>query len=178
MEQAIGGFLHATQLGLFDQAWNVLCPACGGVLNSGATLKTVDRGTYSCALCAAGYEPTLDEMVEVTFTVSPNVRRIAAHDPQGLPPLDYYRQVFWGSGVDLPDDETLAQEFQESAPDSLELPSGEKATVSLQAPVEFLIIFDPVTHTTQFVDVKGEPTRERQSLTVCAQQTAGVHRTR
>ena len=43
-----------------------------------------DRATaseYSCALCAAGYEPTLDEMVEVTFTVSPRVRRIAAHDP-------------------------------------------------------------------------------------------------
>ncbi|HYA73760.1 MAG TPA: DUF5939 domain-containing protein, partial [Roseiarcus sp.] len=74
-EEAVAAFLHATQLGLFDQAWNVLCPGCGGVLESGATLKTVDRATYSCSLCAMGYEPTLDEMVEVTFTVSPNVRR-------------------------------------------------------------------------------------------------------
>ncbi len=172
-EEAVGGFLHATQLGLFEQAWNVLCPACGGVLNSGSTLKTVNRGTYSCALCAAGYEPTLDEMVEVTFTVSPNVRRIAAHDPESLPPLDYYRQVFWGSGVDLPDDETLAQAFQEIALDSLELPPGEKASVSLQAPAEFLIVFDPVTHTAQFLDVKGEPTRERQTLTVLLNKQQG-----
>ncbi len=165
-EEAIAAFLHATQVGLFDQAWNVLCPGCGGVLESGATLKTVDRASYSCSLCAAGYEPTLDEMVEVTFTVSPNVRRIAAHDPHRLPVVEFYRQVFWGSGVDLPDDETLDRILQEITLDSLELPPGEKATVSLQAPAAFLIVFDPVTHAAQFVDVKGEPTRERQTLTV------------
>ncbi len=165
-EETIAGFLHATQVGFFDQAWNVLCPGCGGVLDTGATLKTVDRAIYSCSLCATGYEPTLDEMVEVTFTVSPNVRRIAAHDPHSLPALEYYRQVFWGSGVDLPDYETLERDFQEITLNSLELPPGEKATVSLQAPAEFIIVFDPVTHTAQFVDVKGEPTRERQTLTV------------
>ena len=27
-----------------------------------------------------------------------------------------------------------------------------------------MIVFDPVTHGTQFIDVKGEPTRERQQL--------------
>jgi class 3 adenylate cyclase len=164
-EQTIAAFLHATQAGLFDLAWNVLCPGCGGVLDTGATLKNVDRATYSCALCGAGYEPTLDEMVEVTFTVSPNVRRIAAHDPHSLPLLDFYRQVFWGSGVDLPDEEALERIFQEITLDSLELQPGEKATVSLQAPEAFLIVFDPVVHMAQFIDVKGEPTRERQTLT-------------
>ena len=65
-EETVAAFLHATQAGIFDLAWNVLCPGCGGVLDTGATLKSVDRSTYSCALCGAGYEPTLDEMVEVT----------------------------------------------------------------------------------------------------------------
>ena len=46
--------------------------------------------------------PTLDEMVDVTFTVSPRVRRIAAHNPDELPLPEYYRQMYWGSGVDLP----------------------------------------------------------------------------
>src|SRR5436309_11505235 len=64
-ERAIGAFLHGARLGLFELSWNVLCPGCGGVLDSGATLKTVRRDEYACALCAAGYEPTLDEMVEV-----------------------------------------------------------------------------------------------------------------
>ena len=31
------------------------------------------------------------------------VRRIEAHDPQSLSPWEYFRQIFWGSGVDLPE---------------------------------------------------------------------------
>src|SRR5277367_2445462 len=69
-ERTIAAFLHAARLGLFDLSWNVLCPGCGGVLDAGATLKTVNHEEYACGLCAAGYAPTLDEMVEVTFTVS------------------------------------------------------------------------------------------------------------
>ena len=38
--------------------------------------------------------------------------------------------------------------------------------LSLTLPAEFVIVFDPVTHTAQFIDVKGEPTRERQSLSI------------
>ena len=106
-EPAISAFLHAARIGLFDLSWNVLCPGCGGVLEAGATLKSVDQSEYHCALCAAGYQPTLDEMVEVSFTVSPRVRRIAAHNPHQLPSAEYYRQVFWGSGVDLPKQDAL-----------------------------------------------------------------------
>src|ERR1051325_9414609 len=73
----IGAFLHASRLGLFELSWNVLCPGCGGVLDSSATLKSVHSGEYSCAWCAAGYEPILDEAVEVTFTVGRRVRKIA-----------------------------------------------------------------------------------------------------
>ena len=43
-------------------------------------------------------------MVEVTFTVSPRVRRIAAHNPHDLSPTEYFRQIYWGSGLDIPDD--------------------------------------------------------------------------
>lgn len=163
VERAIAVFLHAARLGLFELSWNVLCPGCGGVLDAGATLKTLDRAEYHCGLCAAGYEPTLDEMVEVTFTVNPRVRRIGAHDPDTLPPVEYCRQVFWGSGVDLPPN--FEQLIEDITLDFVELPPGEKALLSLQLPAEFLIVFDPVSHATQFIDVRGEPTRDRQSLT-------------
>ena len=101
-EKTIAAFLHAARLGLFELSWNVLCPGCSGVLDANATLRSVQHDEYRCSLCAAGYEPTLDEMVEVTFTVSPRVRRIAAHDPNTLPPSEYYRQMFWGSGLAIP----------------------------------------------------------------------------
>ena len=164
-EKAIGGFLHAARIGLFELSWNVLCPGCGGVLDATHTLKTVRKESYDCSLCNTGYEPTLDEMVEVAFTVNPRVRRIAAHDPQTLPVWDYVRQIFWGSGVDLPE-EGFEAVMEEVTLDSIELPAGEKAQLSLQMPAQFLIVFEPVTHMAHFIDVKGEPTKERQNLTL------------
>jgi class 3 adenylate cyclase len=102
----------------------------------------------------------------VTFTVSPRLRQIAAHDPETLPLLDYYRQIFWSSGIDLPPDETLSRVMEEAALETLELPRGDKAILSLTLPAGLVIVFDPVTHSAQFIDVKGEVTRERQSLTL------------
>src|SRR5580700_4990439 len=163
-ERALAAFLHAARLGLFELSWNVLCPGCGGVLDVGATLKTLNREEYACGLCASGYEPILDEMVEVTFTVSSRVRRIAAHSPDTLPEVEYYRQISWGSGVDLP--EILGDSLAAFTIDSIELPPGEKAVLSVQLPSDFVILFDPVTHGAQFIDVKGEPTRERQTLSM------------
>jgi class 3 adenylate cyclase len=174
-EAVISAFLHAARLGLFELSWNVLCPGCGGVLAASATLKTFDRAEYDCRLCAAGYTPTLDEMVEVTFTVSPRVRRIAAHEPHELPAHEYFRQVFWGSGIDLP--ENFEGLIQEITLDSVELQPGEKALLSLQLPAEFVIVFDPVTHATQFIDVKGETTRERQALAVVLDKVSAASST-
>src|SRR5690348_2495391 len=83
-EKTIAALLHAVGLGLFEMTWNVMCPSCAGVLSTNKSLKTVDRAQYSCAFCAAGYETTLDNLVEVTFSVSPRVRKIAAHSPDEL----------------------------------------------------------------------------------------------
>src|SRR4026209_444409 len=151
----IGAFLHAARLGMFELSWNVLCPGCGGVLEPNDTLKSIQKEEYSCALCAADYEPTLDEMVEVTFTVTPRVRRIAAHSPQDLPPAEYFRQIYFSSGLEVPDD--FDSVFERITIESLDLPAGDKAIVSLQLPAAFLIVSDPVTHTAPFLDVQGEP---------------------
>ncbi len=169
-EAVIAAFLHASRLGLFELSWNVLCPGCGGVLDAGASLKNVNRDEYACALCAAGYEPTLDEIVEVTFTVSPRARVIAAHDPNRLSAHEYCRQMFWSSGVDLPE-ATFEQTMEEMTLEMVELPSNDKALLSLTLPAEFIIVFEPVTHVAQFIDVKGEPTRERQTLAIVYSKT-------
>src|SRR5947208_7782119 len=163
-DDVIAAFLHGARLGIFDMSWNILCPACGGVLDSGATLKTIKQAEYRCVLRAVGCEPTLDEIVEVTFTISPRVRRIAAHDPETLAWIEYYRQIFWSSGVDLPDDETLAKWVKETTLDTLELSAGEKVALSVQLPEGLVIAFDPVVHLSQHIEVTGEATRKPQSL--------------
>src|ERR1700689_4277377 len=164
-ERVISGFLHASRLGLFDLTWNVLCPGCSGGLDAPSTLKSLRHDDYHCGLCACGYEASVDEQVEVAFTVSPRVRRIAAHDPNTLPVWDYFKQVFWSSGVDL-NKGCFASLADEVVLDALELPAGEKAVLSLQLPPQFIIVFEPVTHAAQFIDVQGEPTKERQQLSL------------
>ncbi len=164
-ERVISGFLHASRLGLFDLNWNVLCPGCGGVLDAHSTLKSLRHDDYHCGLCACGYEASVDEQVEVAFTVSPRVRRIAAHDPNSLPIWEYFKQVFWSSGVDF-NKESFATLSEEVVLDALELPAHEKAILSLQLPQQFIIVFEPVTHAAQFIDVQGEPTKERQHLSL------------
>src|ERR1700716_3264899 len=163
-ERVIAALLNAVGLGMFEMTWNVMCPSCGGVLSANKSLKTLDRAQYNCAFCAAGYDTTLDNLVEVTFTVSPRVRKIAAHTPDELSTAEYYRQIFWSSAIDLPPDpEKLLAEV---TLEMVDLPPGERAILSLQAPAGTLIVFDPVTHTAQFLDVGGEETGERQNQSV------------
>src|SRR6201747_1037301 len=148
-ERVISGFLHASRLGLFDLTWNVLCPGCGGVLDAHATLKSLRHDDYHCGLCACGYEASVDEQVEVAFTVSPRVRRIAAHNPNALPIWDYFKQVFWSSGVDF-DAASFASLSDDIVLDARELPAHHTTELSLQLPPQFLIVFEPVTHAAQF----------------------------
>ena len=50
--------------------------------------------------------------------------------------------------------------------DVMELPPGERASMSLTLPPGFIIIFEPVTHTTQFLEISGEETAERRALSI------------
>jgi class 3 adenylate cyclase len=170
-EKAVAGFLHAARVGLFDLAWNILCPGCGGVLNSGASMKSIRETTYNCSLCAAGYEPSLDDMVEVSFMVNPRVRRIAAHDPDTLPIWDYSRQMFWSSGIELPEGEAFDELIGRLVIDAVEIAPGEKMILSIPLPEAFVILFDPVSHAAHFLEVAGAPTRERQDMSVVFDRT-------
>jgi class 3 adenylate cyclase len=163
-ERVIAALLNAVGLGMFEMTWNVMCPSCSGVLSANKSLKTLDRAQYNCAFCAAGYETTLDNLVEVTFTVSPRVRKIAAHSPDALSVAEYHRQIFWSSGIDLPAD--MDKLLREVTLETVDLPPGERAILSLQLPKGSLIVFDPVTHTARFLDVGGEAASERQNLSV------------
>ena len=162
-ERTIAAFLHAAQIGIFELSWDVLCPTCRGVLDVTTTLKDVHQAPYACALCSRSFELSLDEMVEVVFTVSPRVRKIAAHDPHTLPFWDYYRQVFWSSAVDL-SDQGLAQLIEEFTLDARVLGPGEQASVTMQVPEGWVIVFEPVSHFGHYMKVAPEHTAGVQEL--------------
>jgi class 3 adenylate cyclase len=170
-ERAIAAFLHAARLGIFELSWDVLCPTCRGVLDVTRTLKDVHDAPYECALCSRSFEVSLDEMVEIVFTVSPRARRIAAHDPQTLPFWDYYRQVFWSSAVDLPE-QALAKLIAEFTLDARTLEPGQEAIVTTRVPEGWVILFDPVSHFGHYLKVAPEGTDEVQKLALAF---TGVH---
>src|SRR2546423_11279403 len=159
-ERVIAALLNAVGLGIFEMTWNVMCPSCAGVLSANKSLKTLNSAQYNCAFCAAGYETTLDNLVEVTFTVSPRLRKIAAHIPDQLSPAEYYRQIFFSSAIDFhADPEEL---YQAVTLEVVDLPPDGKAILSLQVPKGTVIVFDPVTHAAQYLEVGGEETSDRQ----------------
>ncbi|MBI2212125.1 MAG: adenylate/guanylate cyclase domain-containing protein [Acidobacteria bacterium] len=171
-DRVLDVFVHAAKLSLFEMSWNLLCPGCGGVLDVGADLKQM-KEHYNCSLCAAGYEPDIDSMIEVSFTVSPRLRRIAAHDPDSMSPLHYYRDLYFSNALTLPQRENdYASLWNDVTIEAEEVAPGEKVVFSVQLPPEFVILFEPVTHSAKFLDVKGEPTRERRDITVTYTESA------
>jgi class 3 adenylate cyclase len=176
-EQVIAALLHASRLGLFEMSWNILCPSCGGVLGANATLKSVRQQDYHCAFCSLTSEPTLDDTVEVSFTVSPRIRGIAAHDPDSLGFWEYHRQVFYGSGLAFPEPGAFDELSGKVMLETVELQAGERMILALQIPAQPVAIFDPVTHAAHLIDVEGEPTAERRDLSlVFTSANAGVGR--
>jgi class 3 adenylate cyclase len=163
-DRVIAAFLQASKLGLFDLCWNMICSSCGGVLETGSGLRAFDRSDYFCSFCDVSSEPTLDELVEVAFTVNPRIRRIEAHNPDGLPLAEYARQIFWGSGVDFPTN--VGELIEEVTLDAIELEPGERAVMSLTLPAGNIIILDPISHSTRVLQVEGEEAHERRNVSV------------
>jgi class 3 adenylate cyclase len=174
--ETIDGFLYASKIGLFDMSWNLLCPGCGGVLDATTSMKCLTSDHYNCRLCAGSYEPNLDERVEVSFTLSPSVRKISAHNPDSLDFFDYCRHMYFSNALHLPRGEAWQSEFSNTVLEAETVLPDQRIILSLQLPPEFIIVFEPVTHTATFLDVKGEPTRERRELTLIY-NSAGVSAT-
>jgi class 3 adenylate cyclase len=165
LDRLVDAFVHASKLGLFDMSWNLLCPGCGGVLDASSGVRGV-RARYDCNLCANAYTPTLDEMVEVSFTVSPSIRRIRAHDPDSLEPNEFYREMYFNQGLVVPGRDVWHTFMKEVTLEAEAISPHERFVLSTTLPAEFVIVFDPITHASTFIDVKGEPVRERRDITI------------
>jgi len=99
--EAIDLFLHATRCGLFDMNWDVLCPQSGMVLDSFGALRTL-KTHYVCGLCDVSGDTDLDDFIEVTFSVSPKLRRLAFHDPDRLSVEDFHWKLRFADDGRLP----------------------------------------------------------------------------
>jgi hypothetical protein len=96
--EAIALFLHATRSGLFTMEWHLVCASCGHLVESLRSMGNL-HSHYNCDLCFAENEATLDDFIHVTFTVSPEIRRLAFHEPDTLPIEDFYFKYRMAKGI-------------------------------------------------------------------------------
>src|SRR5262245_37250892 len=84
-------FVHVAKVGLFDFAWNMLCPCCGSIVDSHVSLNDVGDNSFYCALCHTDVPTDLDDHVEVAFTINPSVTRL---DIQPFNDVESYWRYF------------------------------------------------------------------------------------
>lgn len=103
--ESIDLFLHAARTGLVDMHWDILCPHSGLVLESFGKLRAL-RSHFVCGLCDIDGETDLDDFIEVSFSVSPQVRRLALHDVDNLSIEDLHWKLKFANSGRLPGGQT------------------------------------------------------------------------
>jgi class 3 adenylate cyclase len=68
-------FLHASQAGLLDLSWDVICPGCRGAQERHLSLKTMKTEAH-CPACNIRYSADFAESVEVRVRPNPAIRRV------------------------------------------------------------------------------------------------------
>ena len=86
--EAVDLFLYAAKAGLFYMEWNIVCPCCGKISQSLRNLHGL-QAENSCKVCFRKDRATLDDYVQITFTISPFIREIRFHHPESLALEEY-----------------------------------------------------------------------------------------
>ncbi|MHC2331766.1 DUF5939 domain-containing protein [Bradyrhizobium sp. USDA 4454] len=103
--ESIDLFLHAARAGLVDLHWDILCPHSGLVLESFGKLRAL-RSHFVCGLCDIDGQTDLDDFIEASFSVSPQVRRLALHDVDNLSIEDLHWKLKFADSGRLPGGQT------------------------------------------------------------------------
>ncbi|KEO83023.1 adenylate/guanylate cyclase domain-containing protein [Tumebacillus flagellatus] len=115
--QTVNLFIYGTKAGLFELDWNLICPMCGCVEHTYDSLNQIAMGdTFYCTLCDEHIETELDNFVEVSFNLSPQVRELDIHP---FADQDSYFRYFFSQNFVRPQafvDYLLHQSIKQFAP--------------------------------------------------------------
>lgn len=155
--ESIDLFLHATRSGLFEMSWDVICPQSGMLLDSFGALRTL-KTHYVCGLCDVSGETDLDDFIEVTFTVSPQLRRIPFHDPHSLSVEDFHWKLRFLGDARMPGQQVRFLDFLHGLVRGLAfLPPGSTTTLGADLGPGALAGVNIQTQAAFVVPVAGEP---------------------
>ncbi len=96
--EAIDVFLHGAKIGLFEMEWHLLCASCGHVVESFSELARL-HAHFTCTMCMAEQTAAMDDYIEVSFTLSPQIRDNRFRHPDTLSIEEYYFKYHQTKGV-------------------------------------------------------------------------------
>ena len=155
-------FLHATRAGLTQIHWSLRCRGCGEIVDNRGGLAQLEHDFY-CAACARSSPTTLDEHVEVSFSVAPELRSLRFFTPEALSNEDYFFAYRFSKtivikGIDRP----LIEFLREQRLILTWLEPESEQTFDLDLPDAGWVVGNPRT----MITTEGEPTTEVRELTL------------
>ncbi|MEK8016790.1 MAG: DUF5939 domain-containing protein [Candidatus Parabeggiatoa sp.] len=121
-------FVHGAKIGLFDLSYEMVCPACYGIVHNYHALGELENDSFYCALCHINVPTSLDEQVEVSFTIHPSVQEL---DINPLSDLKHFNRYYF-SGNTQKSEAVLAFCSKKVIKDWLILAPDKRHTISLE----------------------------------------------
>ncbi|MCW7496583.1 adenylate/guanylate cyclase domain-containing protein [Leptospira levettii] len=90
-------FVHAAKVGLFDFAYNLICPMCGGIVHSHHKLDEIEGKEFHCVSCNIVVPTLLDDQVEVAFQIHPSLQN---HQIDPFVDVTNYFRYFFSENFD------------------------------------------------------------------------------
>ncbi len=142
-QEGIDLFLHATRVGILEFAWGVLCPGCLAFLTTPGGLRSL-RQRKRCTFCELDIESSIDDRVEVAFTVAPSARRIRFHAPEALDMRADAMRLFFSSSLapSSAPHRALGQHILHAG----RAPAGEAHTARVTLPEGLSVVLAPMSH--------------------------------
>ena len=130
-------FLHARKVGLVTMEWQYVCPGCGEIVERLASLTSA-TAHYFCQICSADRDADLSNFIEVTFSVSPDVRRSRYHEPWALEPEEHFLDYRFAQSAIVDDGSRLRDHLRRCAQVCAYVEPGATETFSVMAEPRFL----------------------------------------
>jgi class 3 adenylate cyclase len=169
-QEAVDLFLYSAKAGLFNADWNIICPCCGLVMHSLRNLHQAQSRNV-CPVCFRDDRSTLDDYVQVSFTLSPTVRTLIYHHPEDMPLVDYCFKYLFARNARIQGlggaEWTMADFFNHSLLHMAEFMPNDKLGFEWEVSVPKVIGFnDMLSQQAVMFIVDGEPTSEVQEVSI------------
>ena len=96
--EAIDLFLFGTNIGLFEMEWHLMCAYCATVVESFRDLTDLYTH-FGCKVCSSVNDVVLDDYIQVSFTISPQIRDVVFRHPESLSTENFYLKYCLSKGV-------------------------------------------------------------------------------